>query len=793
MTDFFKYWNERIRRDLASFGDPGARVDIDGSERKFRAAWTMRGEPREATFSLSRDQGVWVTEGGTLCVPYPTFVSGPGMADLRHVAQMIQSARRPMLYVPARAKSSAGPVGSGIQNKEGPAIDVINARLDEDADTTRVIMITGGAGAGKTCVLRELVRRQAEAYLSGRTSKLLLYVNAQGRALARLNEALATELQDLKVGLTYHSVAVLSQLGVLVPVIDGFDELLGVSGYDDAFSSLAGFLEQLHGEGQILASARSTYYEEEFLERAGRASANGDQEWSHVPVTIQEWSDDDRRNYLDKLIEKKSWQSSEAEAFRRRVTTTFSDGRHRTLASKPLFFARVVDLLHHPSSSGDDDLLSGDDDLLQTLVQEYSSRELKEKLLDRQSRRVLTSDQFGDLMQELAEEMWNQETRSLDVGSIRFVAEYFVHDAGLPDTAKQVIVERLPAMAFLGRHDAPSARGGIAFEHELFFFYFLARTIAARLAEEGADLRVILGRSALPEEVADRVAQEMAETRGPAVGKRLQTMLNRLSKAAEQESRRMAQVRENAGLLAMALLRNASGPDAHPIEGRTIRSVVFPGSHLKNVTLEHCSLIDVAMRRTDLSSTRFAECTARDVRLHEPRVSRESSRLELSGLGVDDVTGIRVLDVASEANFDPAFIAKTLQSCGAPITDVPGSTGPAVSKQHLLVMERLMQVYRRTNLVCLQDNLSMFSTHGWPEVQQRLVEHGIVSLEERATSGRPKQFLRSRFLPAQIMEGLAGRPDTDPQIRAFWEALAAPARQLEQTPAPTPVNANSPP
>ena len=269
MTDFFKSWNERIRRDLASFGDPGARVDVDGSDRKFRATWTMRGEPQEAAFSLSLDQGVWVAAAGAPRVPYRTFVSGPNMADLRHVAQMIQSARRPMLYIPARAKSSAGPAGSGPQDKEGPALEILNGLLDDDAETTRVVMITGGAGAGKTCVLRELVRRQAEAYLSGRTSKLLLYVNAQGRALARLNEALATELQDLKVGLTYHSVAVLSQLGVLVPVIDGFDELLGVSGYDDAFSSLAGFLEQLHGEGQILASARSAYYEEDFSREPG--------------------------------------------------------------------------------------------------------------------------------------------------------------------------------------------------------------------------------------------------------------------------------------------------------------------------------------------------------------------------------------------------------------------------------------------------------------------------------------------------------------------------------------------
>ena len=312
------------------------------------------------------------------------------------------------------------------------------------------------------------------------------------------------------------------------------------------------------------------------------------------------------RTYL-KRIEKKGWSSSEAETFCKRVTHTFKD--HPSLALKPLFFTRVVQMLQHDPS------FSSGDDLLRTLVREYSSRELNDKLLDRNSRPLMTTDQFGNLMQELAEEMWNQETRGLDVGSIRFVAEYFVHDAGLPDTAKQVIVERLPAMAFLGRGDAPSERGGIAFEHELFFFFFLARTITAQFAAD-ANLRVILSRSALPEEVADRVAQETAASDAPADGNRLQERLDRLSKAAEQESRRTAQVRENAGLLAMALLREEQGcRDSDGIQGCTIQSVVFPGSDLKNVTLSQCSLIDVVMRRTDLTSTRFVACEANGVRL----------------------------------------------------------------------------------------------------------------------------------------------------------------------------------
>ena len=50
-----------------------------------------------------------------------------------------------------------------------------------------------------------------------------------------------------------------------------------------------------------------------------------------------------------------------------------------------------------------------------------------------------------------------------------------------------------------------------------------------------------------------------------------------------------------------------------------------------------------------------------------------------------------------------------------------------------------------------------------------------MKLEERATSGKQKEFLRPQFLPKQIMAGRAGRPDTNPQIRSFWDALATAA------------------
>lgn len=766
-TEFSRYWKNRIERDLTSFGDPGSTVAVTGSGRRLRAGWTMRGKDQEAVFSASRDRGVSVNIGGRH-VAYSAFVAGTDMADLQHVARMILQASKPRLFVPTRAEYANGP-----DSEPGPALDLLTTLLDqENHDATRVIMVTGEAGAGKTCVLQELVRRRADAYLRGQSTKLLLYVNAQGRALARLNEALATELQDLKVGLTYHSVAVLARLGILIPVIDGFDELLGVSGYDDAFSSLAGFLEQLEGEGQLLASARSVYYEEEFLSRAGSMSTTGDQAWSHEAVRVHAWSNEDRENYLNQWAENEGLSVDESTALWENLQVVF-DGRNAALAEKPLFFARMVDLLRNNPD------FSAGDDPLRALVHEYLDRERTDKLLDKQSRSLLTEEQFENLMCELAQEMWNQETRELDHHSIREVAEYVVESEGLSDTAKQVVISRMPTLAFLARSDDyVSSQPGISFEHELFFFYFLARSIVSQFGSTSMDVRIVLSRSALPEDVAERVAMELSASGDGPRPERLQELLDRLGEAGATEWRRTTQVRENAGLLVMALLRAFAGFAGleGQVEGCNIRSVILPGSHLGDVTLKRCSLIDVTVRRTDLVSTRFLECQARGVLLFEPRVAKSSTRLELRGLVLADVMGIRV--VPGELTYDPSIIAATLKACGTSLREDEQEIGPHVAADCIQLLEQLMRAYRRANPICKGDpNLKgIFAHPNWIRVERLLIEHDLVEKKRRATKGKPKDFLRRRFLPEQLMSGLSQRTDADARIQAFWRELALETR-----------------
>ena len=751
---------KRIESDLTSFADPGGIHVISAAGRRFHAEWKMRGVSREGTFTVSRDRGVTANVDG-IKQPYTVFLADTRMADLKHVARMIDQSRKDQIYVPTAARCTA--TGGDTEGPQ-PATELL-AKLtkDDEQDVTEVIMVTGAAGAGKTRVLQELVWGQADRYLQGRTEKLLLHVNAQGRALARLHEALATELQDLRVNLTYHSVATLVRVGLLVLVIDGFDELLGVSGYDDAFSSLATFLEQLDGYGRIIASARSTYYEEEFIRRADQAATTGQQRWSHIPVEMMPWDDANRSYYLKEIARRDPLPREGKNELRKKVRVAFQQDSH--LLDKPLFFVKTVDLVLAGSE------LSEDGDLLDTLIYSVLKREQTEKLLDRQQRPLLSEDQLEMIVREIAEEMWNQETRELDSKSVREVAEYCLDEAKESD--RQIIVERMPTLAFFAHSEKQET---IGFEHEIYFFYFLSRVLAEQYSLN-SDLRAILSRAALPDFVAERFAVEVMRNAKLSSLDDLQVMLDRLLIAGREEWRRTAQVRENSGLIVSALLKTFASTNKTEIVGRKISTVILPGGDLSGVTLRNCSLDNVTIRRTNLGATKFVKCHARNVLLEEPMVKVGSTRLELDGLRVPgEVSGVQKLtDNGRETIRIPDKIMRVLSDCGASVDIDSDQDMRNVSDRSMELIDWLMHAYERANPVCDgDDNMRhLFQDPLWRRLRRLLIEHGIVTIDRRSASGPAKEFLRRQFPPEKIMSGANRASDVPPQIRRFWNDLEA--------------------
>ena len=750
-----------IEEDLTAFADPNTSVQILEFDRTIFAEWWMRGEKQEAEFSVSPMHGITVKHGRTQG-SYADFLAGPRMGNLKNVAKMIRvtSNHGPdTIFVPTRAHRSDVSDAPSL-----PATDCISQLLSEDTvDSTRVVIVTGEAGSGKTHVLQELVRQKAREYLAGKSASLLLYVNAQGRALARLNEALATELQDLRVSVTYHAVPALVRVGALIPVIDGFDELLGVSGYDDAFSSLTEFLDKLDGEGCVIASARSVYYEAEFLDRARQASVSGRQGWSNVPVKIEAWTHTDRET----LLVQKFGNNGLTSAFRSKVDETFAG--QEALASKPLFFCKAVDLLHEGA-----DLSRKDNDLLGALASSFLLREQRNKLLDRQGRPLVSDLQLKRLLGELAQEMWTTETRELDQSNVRTVAEVVLSEVDdLSERNRQVVLERMPTLAFLARG---TARGRVSFEHEVFFSLFLVGSVLEGGLPGKTNLRALLSHSRISDLVATRFAHEVNRLHSLAGHGRLQEIVDRLNEVAIRDYREVTRI--NAGVVLVALLREISDQSDTSGTQVTVRieSSIIVGSDLRGLVFEQCVLNDVEMRGADLSDTKFVDCAAQNLRLFLPKISTDGTRLEIRGLAnPEHIQGVvHLTENAQLRLYDPEEIGKLCETCGAAVSGGQ-QRGRVVDSDLSDMLERIMRAYSRSNLLCEDDDRRrrLFSDPNWFILRDLLVAHDIVKAENRRTGGARKKFYRIRVLPEQVMLGTSKMSQVDQRIQRLWEALEA--------------------
>lgn len=753
----YAYWKKRIPLDLTPFTDPGTEVAIEGSGRTLSAEWISRDQKEMATFVISPDAGVKVSFSGKR-MSYKSFMAGSEISDLFGLSKMILQASQDRIYIPTKAI-----IMDDNDREPKNAIELINTIVMEDVPSaTRIIMATGDAGAGKTRVLQELVKHQAELYKTGQTSVLYLYVNAQGRALARLAEALATELQDLRAQLTYHGVAVLVRLGILVLVIDGFDELLGVNGYDDAFSSLSVFIEELDGMGQIIASARSTYYEEEFVSRAASESSLGGQIWMQVPIKVCDWTDDEYTSYIKHEIDKLG-ELDKSEELHCEIDKAFK-GSNETLKSKPLFIAKAVELII------DGVRLEEGRDLLTQLVDAYIEREKSEKLLDRNERSLLTKEQIESLFLAIAEEMWNLETRELDRKSIRDIAEYVLFTHEIDKSIQKIVIERIPTLAFL----TPGERhGSVTFEHEIFFSVFLAKVISEKLSGKDDVLRLLLGRSILPSEVSEIVIKEKSyeEEDEKSVVAEILSILNQVS---AKEGFRAEQVKQNSGRIVASALKWVCGKTS-AIYNLAIENVVFPGGDLKGVKLEEAKIENVYFRRTDLSQTEIVKSYATNTIFEEVILSTETTKLEIEGVEPSEhIYGIRVMKNGSvEKEYDPDVIREVLVQIGTIIGEAEEISRWEVTPEHFKLIKKFVGAYRRANPVCkANENLAgIFSHPDWKNIEKILINNKIVAFEDKVTGGSRKQFLRKLVNPEELLIGIDKSAKVDRSIKIFWEIM----------------------
>jgi len=765
---------DEVVADLSVFSDLGSAPAIEEDvATHIRASWTYQGTTRVVQVNDPGSPNATVSVNDGHEVSYREFLSSPIMADLGRLATKITLLRGVMRSRSARSLRSGGTVypmswyvdprlGStpGVVDAGSSAQDRLRTFVEGNAaESTRLLFVMAEAGQGKSSVLEEFTVRQAERFLRKETDRLALYIDAQGRGLARLDEVIARQLNELQFLLGYSALVALVREGLIILVIDGFDELIGSRGtFDDAFRSLSAFLEILEGRGSLIAAGRSTYFIQEY-EARGRLLSDS-LRYSLESTFLKAWTHHDQDRFVDVALEATRLPDTDKERVRKSFAQFHEDDQLRDLLGRPLF-ARDVLFILLDGGSKPSDLTS--DRLVPYLAGEYLRRETEDKLRTG-DQSFLAPNQLEEYYRELAEEMWELETRELDVSDAESIIDTYADASwGLTGQAREIARARAGKLPFLVAGDS-SRR--IQFEHEVFFGYFLAASLVPALKGSSAALS-LLGRGRLDSMTADLVVQ-MTPIQDQ------QNVLTSLGELSKSRHPRRLQIEVNAGALAAAMLRRSSA--AGLASGLRLQDLALAGEDLTGVSLQGCTFARVRFDRVDLRGSRFEDCHAEGVQFEGVLVDADTTRLEITGVDVaTEVHGLQFEETTGllDLTFDPSTVRHLLTAVGLIHEE---ATGPrfAVSDEVLARVVQIARAFRHANPIGTNHTRhgALFTDSVGSPIVRVLVERGLIDVDvPRQTKGPAQTFFRKRFDEAELMGALQA-PAANADVDAAWVKLS---------------------
>lgn len=745
MKELLEGWKARLVRDLRGFADRGTEpaFEIDGNT--LRVAWEVRGREQDALFDLDAGGSFRWVSGPDGNESYAAFLTSDAMADFNQLAAACKATiPREDYFVPSDALIEEAQ-GSRSENLTPEALTELADDAREHAEgLTSLFFLKGDAGAGKTTLLREATALQAERYLAGESNFLFFYVSAQGRELSNLRDAFSGELDDLRAAFTRDAIATLARAGVLVPVVDGFDELLGTAGYTGAFSSLQSLLSELDALGTLVVSARSAFYDIEFLGRSrGRRGEAG---MSITTVGLKPWSDGQLLNYL---VRGRKDQNAEL--------VTDALGRlkpsDRELLKRPFFASQFEDFVTQSDGA------SGDIDLLEHLITAYIDREA-EKIVNSNGDPVLPPDGHRHLFELAVGEMWESESRQLSADDLRTVAELVSEEFDLDaDQSGQLRAKVTSYAGFRPRSGQEASQASFAFEHEVYFDYFLGSAMQ-RFIRDGrfGELVAFLDKGVVPESAAHAAIRPL-DGEGT-----LDSALLRCSAGVTFDNRR-----RNLGALVLAYAHDIRALNDLVLQGLSFIDVTSGAVEFRRVKLSNCQFVGV-----DLQNAVFEECEAETSSFYVIKLN-DASRMGLRGLH----PGINIRNIhhdpSGEDIYAPAGIAALLERLGAPV-DEKKPTAPPYSehaKALIELLERATRAYKRTTILYEEDKRlhSLFGSSLWPELKQLLLKHGIVTEEYRESQGANTPAYRLRVNVDELLAGQATKELPQSSTTGLWQDL----------------------
>jgi len=597
------------------------------------------------------------------------------------------------------------------------------------AAVASLIYLTSDAGEGKTTLIQHLARKQAQLYKTKEEDWLLLPVSLAGRPFMRFDDVIVGALVNrLRFQMLYYDAFIeLVRLGVLIPALDGFEEMFVEGSAGDAMSALGNLVATLKSSGTVLISARKAYFEYKSLQAKTRLlDTLGGQLVSFAKVALNRW---DRSRFIE-YARKRAISNGEE------IYQDFADrlGDGHALLTRAVLVKRLLNVAQEVQERQKliQDIQTNQDDFFRQFIGTIIAREVEEKWIDRSgevAQPLISHDEHYDLLAAVALEMWSSGTESLPADTLDLVAEVFSDSKRKDKMVTYQIVERLKQHALLVQAD----NNRFGFDHEEFYHYFLGEAVGLLLNQE--DLPAVkhaLRQGVLPGLSVD-VAARCAIRKGTTPVQLVETMSGICS--AEPRA---------------SFLRDNSG-------GAIIRFVEFAGG--QPVTVRHASVPPQSLTGRRFSDVRFEDCyfqaTSLDdaslIRCHFRRCEFEEIELDentiVNDVVLEDCVCRGIIPVHAETPvFAPEAVLHILRQAGFRLqftVPPPPEREPVPADEKLVLVERMLRAFMRATGVnenTFHKRLGAQAAKFFREVLPMLEETGVVSEVPFQGGGSQRRF-----------------------------------------------------
>jgi hypothetical protein len=354
------------------------------------------------------------------------------------------------------------------------SIDEVDRLLSskQPEDSTRVLLIDGPAGIGKTQFIIGLAGNRARRYTLDRRP-LILHVQSRGRTLSYLYDLIAYSLQRLRLNVTFDQVPILAKHGLITVAIDGFDELADPDGYDLAWSQVNDLVQLLRGAGSLVLAGRETFIGRERVMKDIASLREGIDEVS--VLTLQPPS----KGAAVRWLAEQGWTEDQVEAVEKFLEPS-------SLALRPFFLKTLSDRevatrVVEASSTSVLSILM--DAMVEREIDKYGDAVDRE--LNREERRTFLKSLVGEAARDMAE----NGSSSISDATLSWLVDVALPKEVSNDVAR-ILKARSQATAFFTNDDRKGYR---RFFHEKFYEYFLAITLIEIVAR--GETGKVLGRN----------------------------------------------------------------------------------------------------------------------------------------------------------------------------------------------------------------------------------------------------------------------------------------------------------